>query len=89
MEYEEKESTMEFGVEEFETEDERDIRRRTNNNTRTPAQLDLPRLPYSTFELDSNLISALASLDKMISDDVWEEEMFSRFEKYYHRTRVA
>ncbi|XP_066916818.1 uncharacterized protein [Clytia hemisphaerica] len=42
---------------------------------------NLPKLPYSNFELESNLISVLADLDRMITAENWEEESLSKVEK--------
>jgi len=44
-------------------------------------KLDLPPLPYSNFELESNLITVLADLDHMINAEMWEEETFNQMDK--------
>ena len=42
---------------------------------------DLPPLPYSSFEIESNLISLLADLDRMLMAENWEEETLSCIDK--------
>lgn len=78
-----KESTTTFSEENhYEEEDLTTMEKRSSKIS--PSLKPLPPLPYSTFELNSALITALAGLDQMISNDVWEEEMFKRFEKFYN-----
>lgn len=60
-----------------------EIGKEANNLTQQQQQIkyDLPPLPYSNFEIESNLISLLADLDRMLTAENWEEETLSRIDK--------